>query len=154
MTKDCANPYCPDPKKGTRSPTRKEISRLRDELHNQPLHDELRKDFLNMLDKKQVTVEICTVCGTWIAATWDSQQGRMTRQFIASPFRFNVGDRVRVALEGKHCGMVGIITRRTRLSKAITPPPPPDNVYYLVFKGDSQEYGYSEVNLALPSKNG
>lgn len=63
MTKDCVNPYCPNPRSGTRSPTRKEIGRLRDEL---------RKELLNMLDKKQVTVEICTVCSTWIAETWDT----------------------------------------------------------------------------------
>ena len=153
MTKDCVNPYCLDPKSGTRLPSLKEINRLRNELSSQPFQDELGKKLLNMLNKKQITIEICTVCNTWIAETWHTQQDRMTRQFIANPYKFNVGDRVKVTLEGEHYGVVGIIARRARLSKTIMPPPPPENIYYLVFEGNSQEHGYSEANLTPSGKS-
>jgi len=43
MTKDCVNPYCPDPKSGTRLPSLKEINRLHNELSSQPFQDELDK---------------------------------------------------------------------------------------------------------------
>lgn len=150
MNGNCVNPYCPDPKGLMRLPTDEEVSRFRDELFNQPLDNELRQKLLTKLDKKQVTIQICTICGTWVAETWDSQRKAVVRQLMTSPFKFNVEDQVKVLLEGKHCGMVGTVTRRTRLSKTIMPPPPPENIYYLVFKGDSQEYGYSEANLAPP----
>lgn len=87
-----------------RSTTHEEISRLCDELRAQPLRGGLHKEFLDMLGKKQLSVEICTVCGTWVAEIWNRRQARMSRQFIVSPFRFNIGDLVRVTLEGEHYG--------------------------------------------------
>jgi hypothetical protein len=124
-----------------RTPTTEEIGRFRDELDRRTL---------DRVDKNEIALQVCRTCGTWVAETWDNQRNTVVRQFLASPFRFNVGDRVKVLLGGKHCDIMGTITRRTRLSKTIMPPPPPENIYYLVFKDDSQEYGYSEANLALP----
>ena len=141
MTSICANPYCPSPGGGMRPPTSKEMERFRDELDS---------GSLDRLNGHQITLQVCTTCGTWVVETWDGGRNTVVRQFVATPFKFNVGDPVKVLLEDKHCGMMGTITRRIRLSKTIMPPPPPENVYYLVFKDDSQEYGYSEANLALP----
>ena len=138
MASDCANPYCPSPKGGTRSPISEEIDRFRGEAD---------RGSLDRLDRNEITLQVCTTCGTWVAETWDNQRNTVVRQFIASPFRFNVGDPVKVTLKGKHRGMEGVIIRRTRWSKTIVPPPPPENVYFVVFGEDSTEHGYGEANL-------
>jgi len=153
----CPNPYCPNPTGGTRLPTAEETSRLRNELEEQisqfvkevNKRSELKKrllDILDKLDKKEIALQICRTCNTWIAEIYDSEKGKI-RQLIASPFKFNVGDQVKVTLEGEHCGMVGVVTRRMRWAKLIMPPPPSENVYYVVFEGNSKDYGYGEANL-------
>jgi len=124
-----------------RSPTSEEMDRFRDELD---------RGSLDRLNNHQITLQVCTTCGTWVAETWDSERNTVVGQFVASPFKFNVGARVKVLLGSKRRGIVGTITRRTRLSKTIMPPPPPENIYYLVFKDNGQEYGYSEANITLP----
>jgi len=152
----CPNPYCPNPRGGMRSATAEETGRFRNELEEMSQfikeadqRSELEKQLLNILDKldkREITFQICTSCSTWVAETYDSQQ-RKIQQFVASPFKFNVGDLVKVTLEGEHCGMVGVVTRRMRWCKTIMPPPPPENIYYVVFEGDSMDYGYGEANL-------
>jgi hypothetical protein len=42
--------------------------------------------------------------------------------------------------------MAGVVTRRMRWAKTIMPPPPPENVYFVVFE-DSTEHGYGEGSL-------
>ena len=139
MAGNCANPYCPNPKGGMRLPTSEEIDQLRGELD---------QGSLDRLNRNEITLQVCTTCGTWVAETWDSQRNRVVKRFTASPFKFDVGRRVKVTLEGEHHGMVGVITRRMRWAKNIMPPPPPENVYYIVFEDDSKEYGYGEANLS------
>jgi len=138
MASNCANPYCPSPKGGMRPPTSEEIGRFRGELD---------RGSLDRLDRNEITLQVCATCGTWAAETWDSHRNAVVRQFVASPFRFNVEDRVKVTLEGKHHGLEGVVTRRTRWSKNIIPPPPPENVYFVVLEEDSTEHGYGEANL-------
>lgn len=153
----CPNPYCQNPTSGTRAPTTEETSRLRKELEEQiseyvkevNKRSELKKQLLDILDKlnkKEISLQICKTCSTWVAEIYDSKE-RKTRQLIASPFKFNVGDQAKVILEGKHFGMVGMVTRRMRLVKLIMPPPPSENIYSIVFKGDSKDYDYGEANL-------
>lgn len=141
----CPNPYCANPRGGMRSPTAAEASRFLNELDER---------FRDKLERGEVDLQVCTICGTWAADIWDTEQRTTVRQHIASPFKFNTGDRVQVTLEGKHCGMVGTITRRMRWSKTVMPPPPPENIYYLVFEGDSTEYGYGEANLTSADTEG
>lgn len=140
----CTNPYCSSPEKGMRLPTREEIDRFRSELD---------RESLDRFNRNDITLQVCTTCGTWVAETWDSLHNIVVRKFIASPFKYNVGDRVEVTLEGEHYGMAGIVIRRMRCAKTIMPPPPPDNVYYIVFVDDSKEHGYGEANLTSASDN-
>jgi len=144
MASICANPYCPSPGEEMRLPTYEEIDWVRGELD---------RESLERLNRNEITLQVCTTCGTWVAETWDSQRNTVVRQFIASPFKFKVGDRVKVTLEGEHHGMAGVITRRMRWAKTIMPPPPPDNVYYIVFEDDGKEYGYGEANLTSATGN-
>ena len=127
-----------------RLPTCEEIERVRGELD---------RESLDRLNRNEIKLQVCTTCGTWVAETWDSQRNTVVRQFIASPFKFNVGDRVKVTFEGERYGMVGVVTRRMRWAKTIMPLPPPDNVYYIVFEDDSKEYGYEEANLTSAGGN-
>jgi hypothetical protein len=68
-------------------PTCEEIERVKDELDGESL---------DRFNRNEITLQVCTTCGTWVAEAWDSQSNTMVRQFIASPFRFNVGDPVKV----------------------------------------------------------
>ena len=153
----CLNPYCPNPTSGMRSPTAKEMSCFRNELveeTNQCLKEADKpsdllkrlRDILAKLDKKEITLQICRICSTWVAEIYDSRAGT-NQQLIASPFKFNIGDQVKVTLEGKHYGKVGVVTRRMRWAKLIMPPPPPENIYYVLFGEDTMDYGYGEANL-------
>ena len=69
----CPNPYCPNPTSGMRSPTAEEISRFRNELEEetsqslkgidkQPALAKRLLDILDKLDKKEITLQICTTC--------------------------------------------------------------------------------------------
>jgi len=136
MASICANPYCPDPEKGVRPPTCEEMERVRGELD---------RDSLDRLNRNEITLQVCVACGTWVAEAWDNHRNTLVRQFIASPFKFTVGDRVKV-LEGERHSMAGIVTRRMRWAKTMMPPPPPENVYFVVFD-DSTEHGYGEASL-------
>jgi len=80
-----------------RPPTREEMDWVRGDLD---------RESLDRLSRNEITLQVCIACGTWVTEAWGSQRNIMVRQFIASPFKFNVGDRLKV-LEGERHGMVG-----------------------------------------------
>jgi hypothetical protein len=64
-------------------------------------------------------------------------------------FKFAVGERVKVWLQGKRVGMVGTIQRRQRLAKLVMPPPTPENYYWLKFEPEQPEEAFHEDHLEL-----
>lgn len=74
----------------------------------------------------------------------------MVQMVASSPFKFKVGEQVKVVLSGKHFGKVGRVQRRTRMAKTKMPPPVPENIYWIVFKKGGKESGFAEQNLEPP----
>jgi len=64
-----------------------------------------------------------------------------------TPYRFKIGDKVRVITKGECYGMAGTITRRFRLFKAILPVLAPENYYEVIFEKDLKKEAYKEDNL-------
>ena len=142
MPNGCANPYCDNPGAGVREPTAEEL-----ELFLAELNQEDREQVIN----KQITFVICTSCGAWTATKWGTKKGKMVRGVTFSPFKYAVGEQAKVILSGKHFGKTGKIQRRTRMAKAVMPPPPAENVYSVVFEEEGKGFGFSEKNLVLQS---
>lgn len=134
----CRNPYCDFPDSEVRSPSVEELL-----LWESQADEEVR----DQLKKGEVTLMICDGCGTWTAERWNDKEKRIMRGYIPSPYHFDLGDRLNVILEGKTLGMVGQVTRRTRLVKTIDPPPVPENYYYLVFEDSQHDGNYGENHL-------
>jgi len=64
-----------------------------------------------------------------------------------TPYRFKIGDKLRVITKGECYGMTGIATRRFRLFKAISPVPAPESYYEVIFEDDLKKEAYKEDNL-------
>lgn len=133
----CINPYCTavDPK--LRPPTPEELLRWRAEAEEQ---------HKGLMEGRKLSLSVCVACGVWIVEVEDQERG-VTHVAIPPPFRFAVGERVRVVREGDHLGKVGTIQRRMRKAKLVMPPPVPENYYYLVFEMGQLEESYHEVSL-------
>lgn len=110
MISECENPYCTAVDPEMRAPTAEELLRWEDEAREQD-----REQDIELLREGEVQILVCLVCGAWTAEMWDEGQGTVCACF-APPFRFAVGDKVRVTLEGKRFGVAGTIQRRQRLT--------------------------------------
>lgn len=138
----CGNPYCNSSDPEMRSPTTEELNRFKGSFNSV---DEIQ----GLLNSGQVRLLICTECGVWTAEKWDEKEKRTEPAWVPSPFRFDIGSRLKVTLEGKRYGMVGTLNRRDRLAKTIVPPPVPENYYWLVFEDNWKEEAYREDYLEL-----
>ena len=79
---------------------------------------------------------------------------------IVNPYKFNVGDRVMVIQVCKHQGMIGkVVKRKQKVIKEMQwaeetiSYPPPENIYYVVFKEEHEKYGFGEGNLVSAEAN-
>ncbi|HYA14046.1 MAG TPA: hypothetical protein VEF33_06870 [Syntrophales bacterium] len=102
-----------------------------------------------LLDKGQIKLGICRDCGAWTAEVWDQSEQQYMRQWACTPFRFDVGARVRVKLKGKYNGMVGTVTQRKRVIKKGYPLSAPENYYFILFGEDQNQKDFKEENLEL-----
>jgi len=137
----CGNQYCDSSNPKMRSPSPEELQQWVDSLNDG--FDEV----VDSLNTGKVQLIICEACGAWIAERWDEEEKRTVRWPVPLPFRFSLGDRLRVTLQGKRHGMVGVVKRRERSAKLLYPPPVPENYYWLLFKEGQNEEGYGEDHL-------
>ena len=130
MGDKCRNPYCASVNQNTYSPSSEEDCLFKSEL-----------DVGNwdLLDKGRIKLVVCKDCGVWTADVWDNKEFKYVRKWACTPFRFDVGVKIRVTLRGRHFYHVGTIVRRTRMIKDVYPPPAPENYYYVLLeKGKSE----------------
>lgn len=134
----CENPYCKFPDAKMRSPTEEELR-----LWESQASDEVRNQF----NKGGVTLLICEGCGVWTAEMWNEEKQKTIRGCVPSPFRFNVGDRLKVILEGNSFCKIGTVIRRDRLVKALYPSPVPENYYSILLEKNKNESRFREDHL-------
>ena len=138
MSNKCANPYSNSQRVRMRSPTKAELKRWKNQAD---------KGMVDLYNKGRAIITICQDCGKWSVEIQNERFG------IPSPFRYELGDRVRITLKGKHYGMSGIIKDRKRFAKTIYPPPIPDNYYKIIFEGERDEGWFHENHLEPIKKN-
>ena len=75
-----------------------------------------------------------------------------------NPYKYQVGDKVVVIAASLHQGASGKIVKRTRQRAkgvgwltSMAGSIPPENIYYLVFEGDTKKYAFGENNLVPPT---
>ncbi|MBN2515072.1 MAG: hypothetical protein JXC33_03460 [Deltaproteobacteria bacterium] len=64
-----------------------------------------------------------------------------------TPYRYNVGDKVRVMLKGKYVKRVVTITRRFRVVTVTTPIPVYENYHEVIFEENGHVERTAENNL-------
>lgn len=138
MGDKCRNPLCGSVKPKMHPPTSEEFCFFKSEL-------DVRN--WDLLDKGQIKLMVCKECGAWTAEVWDQKELKYSCRWACTPFRFDVGVKVRVNLHGKYNGMVGTIARRTRMIKSVYPPPAPENCYFILFEENKNEEAFKEDNI-------
>ena len=128
----CQNPHCHVPDAGIRSPTDEELDRFLRQSDEEAIEP---------YRKGEVQFTVCEGCGVWTTEV----KGALA--YIPPPFSFELGDRVKVVLEGSRFGMVGTVTERRRISKLIFPVAVPANHYWVRFKEHQNEEAFEESNL-------
>lgn len=102
-----------------------------------------------LFDKGQIKLTICRDCGVWTAEVWDQKELKYLFWWACTPFRYDVGGKVGVKLQGNYNGLVGTIIRRTRMIKRVHPPPDPENYYFILFEKNQDQKDFREENLEL-----
>lgn len=64
-----------------------------------------------------------------------------------TPYRFNIGDKVKIIGPGKYSGLVGIVKKRLRVDKTDTPVPVSENCYNIVLGNHSNTVRFTESSL-------
>jgi hypothetical protein len=64
-----------------------------------------------------------------------------------TPYRYNVGDTVRVMIKGDYSRKVVTVTRRFRINTATTPIPLYENYYEVIFEKNRHVVRTAENNL-------
>jgi len=100
----------------------------------------------DQFNKAKVTLMICQGCGVWTVEIQREEQ-EIERGCIPSPFRYQVGERLRLILKGESFGMIGTVKQRKRLAKLLYPPPVPENYYTVVLEGSQNEAMFREDHL-------
>jgi hypothetical protein len=101
----------------------------------------------DLLDKGHIKFIVCKDCGVWTSEIWNYKEQIYIDRWVCKPFWFDMGARVRVIIHGEHFGMIGIVERRMRKVKALSPPPAPENYYYILFEKDPVREEFDENNL-------
>lgn len=138
MSSKCVNPYCNFPDVEMRLPTEEELHSWKSQAD---------QEALNQFKKGKITLMICQGCGVWTVEIPQDEEPEIKRCCIPSPFRYQVGERLRVILEGKTFGMIGTAKRRERQAKLVYPPPVPENYYTVVLEGIQNEVSFREDHL-------
>ena len=138
MSSKCANPYCNFQVAKMRSPTEGELHLWKSQTD---------QGVLDQFSKGKLTLMICQDCGIWTVEIRPEEQREIKRACIPSPFHYHVGERLRVTLEGKSFGMTGIVKQRKLLTKALHPPPVPENYYTIVLAVSQNEASFREDYL-------
>ena len=120
----CRNPYCGSVNPNMHSPSSEEYCLFKSEL-------DVRN--WDLFDKGHIKLLVCKECGAWTAEVWDQKKLEYLRRWACTPFRFDVGVKVKATLLGKHFGMIGTVVTRTRIMKRVYPPPAPENYYFVLF---------------------
>jgi len=105
------------------------------------------QEALDQLNKGKLTLMICQNCGIWTVEIRPKEQQEIKCACIPSPFRYQLGERLKVTLEGKTFGMIGIVNQQMRLAKTLQPPPVPENYYTIVLAVSQNEASFREDHL-------